>query len=179
MLLQQPSQIKFMNGAKTCKLNLNADKSECCPFYTWSNDSKWQPSLTIGGEQIRVNDTLRLLGVILDRSLSFNAHVKHIKQSLSSRLRAITVTAHTSWDELKPSFQTSFHASVRSKIDYAAPVWQLWLSNTNITSSDSLQNQALRLITGQLVSTPLEALCLESGIQSYYTESKCRIVWAK
>ena len=47
--------------------------------------------LTVGEQQIRVNDTPWLLGVILDHSLSFNAHVKHIKQSLSSRLQAITV----------------------------------------------------------------------------------------
>ena len=48
-----------------------------------------------------------------------------------------------------------------------------------ITSLDCLQNQALRLITGQLVSTPLEPLCLESSVQSYYTESKRMIVRAR
>ena len=161
----------------TLKLNLNADKSECCPFSTWSNDSMWCPSLTIGGHQIRVNDTPWLFGVILDCSLSFNAHVKHIKQSLSSRFQAITVTAHASWGWQKPSWRTAFHALVCSKLDYSAPAWQPWLSNTN--SLDHIQNQALRLITGQLVSTPLKSLRLESGIQSYYTESKRMIVWAR
>ena len=75
--LQQLSQkpLKF-EWSRTWKLNLNTDKRECCPFSTQSKDSKWCPSLTFGGQEIRVDDTPRLLGVILDRSLSFNAHVK-------------------------------------------------------------------------------------------------------
>ena len=35
-----------------------------------------------------------------------------------------------------------------------------------------LQNKALRAITGQFLSTPVEALRLEAGIQSYDTLSK-------
>ena len=29
------------------KLNLNAEKSEVCPFFTWSNDSSWNPAIFI------------------------------------------------------------------------------------------------------------------------------------
>ena len=131
------------------------------------------------GQPIRVNDTPRLLAIILDQSLLFNAHVKHIKQSLSSRLRATIVTAHAFWRWRKPLLQTAFHTLVHSKLDYAASAWQPWLSNTNITSLDRLQNQALHLITRQLVSTPLEVLSFKSGVQSYYTVSKHMIVRAR
>ena len=72
-----------------------------------------------------------------------------------------------------------FHALVRSKLDYAAPAWQPWLSDTNLSSLDCLQNRSLRLITGQLVSTPLEALYLEVDAQSYPTCSKRLILKAK
>ena len=30
------------------KLNLKAGKSEVCPFFAWSNDSTWQPTIFIG-----------------------------------------------------------------------------------------------------------------------------------
>ena len=72
----QSKAAKVYEWSRTWKLNLNTDKRECCPFSTQSKDSKWYPSLTFGGQEIRVDDTPRLLGVILDRSLSFNAHVK-------------------------------------------------------------------------------------------------------
>ena len=42
----------------------------------------------------------------------------------------------------------------------------------NVSSLDHLHNHSLRLITGQLVSTPLEALQLEADVQSYSTYSK-------
>ena len=65
-----------------------------------------------------------------------------------------------------------FHALVHSNFDYAAPAWQPWLSETNLSNLDRLQNCSLRLITGQLVSTALEALRLEADVQSYSTCSK-------
>ena len=73
----------------------------------------------------------------------------------------------------------TFHTLVCSKLDYAAPAWQPWLSDTNLSCLDRLQNRSLRLITGQLVSTPLEALRLEADVQSYPTCSKRLILKAK
>ena len=72
----------------------------------------------------------------------------------------------------------AFHALVCSKLNYAAPAWQPWLSETNLTNLDRLQNRSLRLITGQLVSTLLEALRLEADVQSYPTCSKRLILKA-
>ena len=42
----------------------------------------------------------------------------------------------------------AFHALVRSKLNYAAPAWQSWLSETNLSNLDRLQNRSFRLITG-------------------------------
>ena len=72
----------------------------------------------------------------------------------------------------------AFHALLHSNLDYAAPPWQPWLSDTNLSNLDRLQNRSLRLITGQLVSTPLEALRLEADVQSYSTCSKRLILKA-
>ena len=60
------------------KLNLNADKNEVCPFSTWSSDSFWDPIIFIGTQKVHINTTLSLVGVILDRSLTFNAHLKKL-----------------------------------------------------------------------------------------------------
>ena len=71
-------------------------KSEVCPFSTWSNDSFWNPAIFVGNQKVRVNTTPRLLGVILDRSLTFHAHLKKLTASLASSIRIIRATAHTS-----------------------------------------------------------------------------------
>ena len=160
------------------KLNLNTDKSEVCPFSTRSNDSTWKSTVFIGTQKIRVNVTPRLLGVILDRSLTFNAHLKKLTSSLSSSLRIISATAHTSWGWHYSTLKMAFHAVIRSKLDYAASAWQPWMWATNLSCLDRLQNRSLRLITGQLVSTPLEALRLETDVQSYQTCSNRLILKA-
>ena len=57
-------------------------------------------------------------------------------------------------------------------MDYAAAAWQPWLSETQMQKLERAQNKALRIVTGQYNSTPVEALRLESGIVSYRTHSK-------
>ena len=139
------------------KLNLNAEKSEVCPFSTWSSNSSWNPTIFIGNQRVRINTTHHLISIVLERSLTFNAHLKKLTASLASSIRIIRDTAHTSLGWHRSALKMAFHALIRSKLDYAAPAWQPWLSDTNLSSLDCLQNHSLQLITGQLISTPLEA----------------------
>ena len=149
------------------KLNLNAEKSEVCPFSTWSNDSSWSPIIFIGHQKVHLNTTPRLLSVILDRSLTFNGNLKKLTPSFASSISIIRATAHTSWGWYRSTLKMAFHVLVCSELDYTAPAWQPWLSETNLSNLDCLQNRSIRLITGQLVSTPLESLRLETDVQSY------------
>ena len=106
-----------MTWSQEWKLNLNAEKSEVYPFSTWSNNSSWNPTIFIGNQKIRVNTNPRLLDVILDRSLTFNAHLKKLTSSFASGIRIIRATAHTSWSWHRSTLKMAFHALVRSKLD--------------------------------------------------------------
>ena len=158
----------MLNWSQEWKLNLNANKSEVCPFSTWFKNSTWQPALLTGNQKIWVNVTPHLLSVILDRSLTFNEPLKKLTLSLSSSLPIIRATAHTSWGWYCSTLKIAFHILIRSKLDYAAPAWQSWLSATNLSCLDCLQNCSLQFISGHLVSTPLEDLHLEADVQSYH-----------
>ena len=105
------------------KLNLNADKSEVYPFSNCLNDSIWNPTIFIGTQRLRVNTTSCLLGVILDRSLTFNAHPRKPTASLASSIGIIRAMAHTSWGWRRSTLKMAFHALVCSKRDYATPAW--------------------------------------------------------
>ena len=106
---QAQRPILYSNQHKLCcvwsqewKLNLNADENEVCPFSTWSNDSTWNRTIFLSTQKVRVNTTPTpyLFGVILDRSLTFNAHLRKLTASLrkltASSIRIIRATAHTS-----------------------------------------------------------------------------------
>ena len=83
-----------INWSKEWKLSLNADKNEVCPFSTWSNDSTWTPTIFIGTQKVCVNTTPCFLSVILDKSLTFDAHLKKLTVSLSTSICIIRATAH-------------------------------------------------------------------------------------
>ena len=53
------------------KLNLNASKSEISFFSNYTHDAKWSPVLMINNAPIKYNPTPVLLGITLDRQLTF------------------------------------------------------------------------------------------------------------
>ena len=139
----QSVAISVVTWSQEWKLNLNAEKSEVCPFSTWSNNSSWNPTIFIGNQKVRVNTTPRLFGVILGRSSTFNAHLKKLTASFASSVRIIRATAHTFWGWCRSTLKMAFHALVRSKLDYGAPAWQPCLSHTNLSSLERHQKHSL------------------------------------
>ncbi len=51
-----------------------------------------------------------------------------------------------------------------SLLTYAAPAWQPWAAPSRIEQLERCQNKAMRVVTGQLKSTPVETLRREAGI---------------
>ena len=149
-----------------------SDKSVSTFFTTSSNEAHWRPSLKAGEINLSYDPTPRLLGVILDRQLTFGPHVKSLKEKINSKCRILAALSNTTWGWRKNSLLKVYNTHIRSVLDYSASAWQPWISDTNRKALDTLQNKALRLITGQYRSTPIEALRLEAGVQSYTTQSK-------
>ena len=78
------------------------------------------------------------------------------------------------WGWRKKHLRQVYITTQRTVLDYAAPAWQPWLSNTSMNKLETAQNAALRLVTGQYRSTPVhvEALRKESSVESYKIHSK-------
>lgn len=114
-----------------------------------------------------------------DRSLSFQEHVSQTTKKASARLRILACLANKEWGWSKLNLKRIFMATYRSVLDYAGAAWQPFLSNTQLKKLDVCQNKALRLITGQYASTPVEALRLEAGVESYQTTSKKLVAIAR
>ena len=162
--------------SKEWKLSLNAAKSEGCFFSSWSNDAKWSPTLEVDGIPIPHVQTPRLLGVLLDRQLTFKAHIDKIEKESSKQLNLMRAVSHAEWGWDRSSLRTLFFALVRSKLNYAAAAWQPWVSDTGMERLDRIQNKGLRIVTGMYQSSPLQALRLEADVPSYATASKRMIL---
>ncbi|XP_066919051.1 uncharacterized protein [Clytia hemisphaerica] len=154
------------------KIALNSDKSESSFFSNSTRETaeKWTPAIKIDDKPIKYNPTPRLLGVILDRSLSFGPHVASIEERAAPKLRTISYLSNTKWGWKKNYLKQIYTANVKPIINYAGFAWQPCLSATQIKNLDRVQYRALRKITGQTLNTPCEALLLESGEQSLKTQ---------
>jgi ribonuclease HI len=121
------------------------------------------------------NPSPKFLGVYLDRTLAFTKHVDEVVKKTDKKVRILAALSSKEWGWKKQHLRKVFLATIRSLLDYGAAGWQPWLSETQLERLDRAQNKALRCITGQTSSTPLEALRIEAGVQSYATISKRHI----
>ena len=71
----------------------------------------------------------------------------------------------------KNTMRKVYISLIRSCLDFAAPAWLPWLSATKFQCLEATQNKALRIMTGQAKTTPVEALRAEAGVCSYKTVS--------
>jgi hypothetical protein len=60
-----------------------------------------------------------------------------------------------------------YQTSLLSGATYTGGGWLSWLSASSVEMLDWAQNRNLRIITGQLASTPTDALRVEAGLQSF------------
>ena len=148
------------------KVNLNADKSEASFFTTASHEAKFKPEIIIDKKTINVEPNPRLLGVFLDCKLSFNHHVKTVTKKTGSKMRMLAAVSNAEWGWRKHDLKKLFIAHVRSVIDYAGMAWQPWLSKSQVNNLDICQNKALRLITRQAKTAPVESLRRETQTPS-------------
>ena len=111
--------------------------------------------------------------VHLDRSLAFQTHhVEYVTKKVEQRCRILACLASKEWGWRKKHLRQVYITTQRTVLDYAAPAWQPWLSNTSMNKLETAQNAALRLVTGQYRSTPVEALRKKSSVESYKIHSK-------
>ena len=137
--------------SKEWRLTLNSSKSEVATFTTSTKEvNRWMPNIKINGEAVPFVKNPRLLGVYLDCMLSFGFHTKYVTREAAKKLRLIARVSNTTWGWQRDDLKKLYFSLPKSKMDYAAAGWQPWLSDTNIELLDRVQNQAIRLITGQM-----------------------------
>jgi len=86
------------------------------------------------------------------------------KDKMRQRLRALRAVSHKRWGSRTEDLRTLFIGFVRSVAEYAGAAWMTAASDTTIQQVEVEQNTGTRLITGCLVSTPIDALLVEADL---------------
>ena len=86
----------------------------------------------------------------LDPTLIFCAHVEKLAERAKQRLSILKALAGTTWGQQKESLITTYKASIRSLLTYAAPIWLPDTNITKIAKFQRVQNAASRIATGSV-----------------------------
>ena len=115
----QETATRIEEWSRKKKMTINVSKSEVSVFTNCTNEAKWRPKITMLGNEIPFNAAPKFLGVHLDRSLSFQEHVKQTTHKASTRLRILSCLASKEWGWSKLNLKRVFMATFRSILDYA------------------------------------------------------------
>ena len=165
--------------SKEWKIDLNTTKSEACFFSLDRHESKFSPIITINNTPIRHEPEPRLLGVHLDRELTFTPHTNIVTKKAKSKMRMLAALGNTEWGWRKQDLRRVYLAHIRSVLDYAGSAWQPWIKESNIERLETTQNTAIRIITRQAKTSPVESLRLEANLPSYSSVIKATCMRAR
>ena len=142
---------------KSNSLLISAPKSTVTLFTPETKKAKYHPDIEIAGSQLLLKRSLRILGVHLDTSQTFNVHCTQVATRVSNRNNVLKALAGTTWGKQKETILMTYKAIGRSVANYSAPVWGTNASATSIGKIQTAQNEALRIAGGSNYDSLLHA----------------------
>ena len=124
-------------------LLISAPKSSVTLFTPDPAQANTRPKIKIADSEIPLVRSPKLLGVYLDTFFSFNKHCVQVANRVS-KIRHWQAPIGDS----KRRLLMTYKALGRSIANYAALIWSINASKTNIGKIQRAQNEALRIITG-------------------------------
>ena len=136
--------------ASARSLQISAQKSTVTLFSSQTRELNTHPTVPFNNSTLPLEKNPKILGVTFDPTLTFCAHVDNIVDRAKQRLSIMKALAGTAWGQQKESLVTTYKATIRSLFTYAAPIWFPFISPTNISKLQRVQNAAARIATGSV-----------------------------
>jgi hypothetical protein len=122
------------------------------------------PVIRMGGESIRFHDTVKYLGVTLDRTGSFLAHAKEISRKANNLFMKVRRLSKASWGLSSKAVRQIYRGIYVAQLTYAAGVWHHRAGTGNVQRTLlSGQRPPLLAVTGAYRSVSTAALPVIAG----------------
>ena len=141
---------------------VNKDKSSTTLF-TLSPKQK-AGTITLGGTPLKEDEESTYLGITIDKRQTWKQHTAKAEAKARRRLAILRKLAGTTWEASEKVLKTVYQGTVRPHLEYGSTAWSA-TAKTNQQALDKVQNQALRLITGAMRSTPITEMEKITGVQ--------------
>ena len=136
------------NWASSLDLDIAPNKSSITLFSPSTHEHRYHPQVKISNSLIPLAQHPKILGVTFDPLFTFSPHARAVAKGSAERLKVIKALSGTSWGQDSETLLLSYKVLVRTKLDYAAPVWSANVKPSSTKRLQSIQNSAMRLVTG-------------------------------
>ena len=155
----QLAAYKFNSWTEKWCVAVNTDKSSTTLF-TLSPKQK-AGSITLGGTPLKEDEEATYLGITFDKRQTWK---QHIAKAEARTRRRLAILRKLAWGASEKILKTVYQGTVRPHLEYGSTAWST-TAKTNQQALDKVQNQALRLITGAMRSTPITKMERLTGVQ--------------
>jgi ribonuclease HI len=193
--LQQLANGKLRSYTKILKeLNFKVNPSKTAVIlFNHKNDS-YMPKIDLDDVELKIQNHTKILGTTFDSRLKFKEHHEEMMRRVEERSNVIKRLSGTKYGGHPSSMLMVFRASVRSVVEYDAPVYGNWLKKHD-NSLQKKYNEILRLILGVPRTTPgnivsalaceppinirRQSLILKHTIKECINETPTHKIWSK
>lgn len=138
---------KLMNWTNENKLEVSTEKTKAI-MLKGNFDRERLPNLKYNNEKIKYFDSLKYLGVIVDKQLNFVQHAKYIKGKIRKICIKFKKIAQEDWGINTKSLKIIYNSLIISIFTYAAGAWFGQTKHTHVRRQlDSAQRFALLTIS--------------------------------
>ena len=120
------------------------------------------PRLTVKGIKVKFEKSAKFLGIIFDQYLTWSKHIDNLVNRCQKDLNVMRAISGSSWGANRDTLLTLYRSLIRSKIEYGCEAYHNAAVST-LRRLESVQYQALKLVTGAATGTSHHALLVETG----------------
>ena len=121
---------------------ISAPKSSVTLFTPVPAQANTLPKIKIADSELPLVRSPKLIGVYLDTFFLFKKHCVQVTNRVSKRNNVLKALAGTNWGQQNETLLMTYKALGRSIANYAAPVWSINASESNIGKVQRAQNEA-------------------------------------
>ncbi|KAF0300769.1 putative RNA-directed DNA polymerase from transposon BS [Amphibalanus amphitrite] len=118
----------------------------------------------VAGQLVEGGPELKLLGVTLDRTLSFGPHCRSLRRRVRPRAAQLRRLTGRSWGLQEQQLRAVANGYVRGAIEHAAAAWLPAVSKSNIEILEREMRAVARIVTGCIHSAPHHGVTAEAGM---------------
>jgi len=113
------------------------------------------------------------LGVTYDKHLTWKVQITNAEAKARKKLSIMRKLAGTNWGANEKILRQVYQGNVRHTLEYGSSSY-MTVASTHLNELEKVQNQALRVITGAMRSTPIDKMEKITGIPPLSQRIDCK-----